>query len=132
MNIPESIRIGGVEFAVVFEPFLSNDSGNELMGQIRHQQGVIALSENVGMCQDVACMTLLHEILHALARHFDLEMEDEETIVDAFARGMFQVLQDNAGRLFDLKKEGCDLAETVSYIDGSVILNRMRTGELDD
>ena len=131
MNIPESIRIGGMEYAVIREPFLSNENRHELMGQIRYQQGVIALSENVEMCHDAACMTLLHEILHGLARHFDLEIENEETVVDAFARGLFQVLQDNGDRLFDVK-EDCDVAETVDYTHGAVILNRMRTGELDD
>lgn len=130
MNIPESIRIGGVEYGIVFEPFLSNENGHELLGQIRYQQGIIALSENAEMCHDVACMTLLHKVLHGVARHFDLALEDEETIVDAFARGLFQVLQDNADRLFDLK-EGTDVAETVAHVDGAVILNRMRTGEID-
>lgn len=131
MNIPESIRIGGVEYAVVYEPFLSDDNGHELMGQIRYQQGVIALSENIGMCQDVACMTLLHEILHGLARHFDLALEDEETVVDSFARGLFQVLQDNADRLFDLKKEGCDFAETVASGDGLAVRVGMFADEAD-
>ena len=131
MNIPESIRIGGVEYAIVNEPFLSDETGHELMGQIRYQQGVIALSENVEMCHDAACMTLWHEILHGLARHFALEIENEEAVVDAFARGLFQVLQDNADRLFD-RKEGCDVAETVTRIDDTVSLYGMRTGELDD
>lgn len=130
MKIPEKVRIGGVEYAVKREPFMS-DGGHELMGQIRYQAGVIALSENVGMCHEVACMTLWHEILHGLARHFDLKLENEEAIVDAFARGVFQVLQDNADRLFDLK-EGCNVAETVTHIDDTVTLYGMRTGELDD
>lgn len=125
MNIPESIRIGGVEYGIVFEPFLSNENGHELLGQIRYQQGIIALSENAEMCHDVACMTLLHEVLHGLARHFDLALEDEETIVDAFARGLFQVLQDNADRLFDLK-EGPDIAKDYTRIDGSRIISGMQ------
>lgn len=130
MNIPESVRIGGMEYAVIREPFLSNENGHELLGQIRYQQGVIALSENVEMCHDAACMTLLHEILHGLARHFDLEIENEETVVDAFARGLFQVLQDNGDRLFDVK-EGCDVAETGTRIDDTVSLYGMRTEELE-
>ena len=130
MNIPESIRIGGVEYGIVFEPFLSDESGHELMGQIRYQKGEIALSENLEMCHDVTCITLLHEVLHGIARHFDLEVEEKESVIDAFARGLYQILQDNDNRLFDLK-EGTDVAETVAHVDGAVILNRMRTGEID-
>ena len=50
------------------------------------------------------CITLLHEILHGIRNHAGLEIEDEEAIVDMFARGIYQVLQDNGERLFDLKK----------------------------
>lgn len=103
MKLPDSIRIGGVEYTVITEPFLS-DEGRELMGQIRFQNSIIALSENVDMSHEVACITLWHEIMHGIVNHFGLDLEDEEQIVDTFARGVFQVLQDNAGRLFDLKE----------------------------
>ena len=103
MNIPESIRIGGVEYAVTREPFLSLD-GRELCGMIDYLQGVIALSDNVGMSHDKECLTLWHEIFHGIAHHFDLDLEDEENVVELFARGVYQVLQDNGGRLFDLKE----------------------------
>jgi hypothetical protein len=37
-------------------------------------------------------------------RLMGLECDNEEEIVDAFARGFYMVLQDNGGRLFDLKE----------------------------
>lgn len=103
MKLPDSVRIGGVEYSVVTEPFLS-DGGRELMGQIHFQHGIIALSENVEMSHETACLTLWHEIMHGIVNHFGLELEDEEQIVDTFARGVYQVLQDNGGRFFDLKE----------------------------
>ena len=99
MNIPESIRIGGVEYAVTYEPFLSMD-GRELCGMIDYQQNVISLSENVGMSHERQCLTLWHEIMHGVLNHFDLDLEDEERVVEIVARGVYQVLQDNMSRLF--------------------------------
>lgn len=31
-----------------------------------------------------------------------LEIENEEAVIEMFAKGIYQVLQDNGGRLFDL------------------------------
>ena len=103
MKIPEKVRIGGMEYAVRREPFLSLD-GQELMGMIRFQEGVIALSEHAGMCHEVAGKVLWHEICHGIVHNFGMELEEEEEIVEMFARGIYQVLQDNGGRLFDLKE----------------------------
>lgn len=103
MKIPESVRIGGQEYAVVYEPVLVDD-GKELCGQIRYMKGEIALSEGCDMGHDAQCQTLLHEILHGIARFFNAEIEDEETVIDMFAKGLYQVLQDNESRLFDLKE----------------------------
>ena len=44
MKIPESIRIGGVEFAITIEPRL-NDGQRLLAGQIRHMACQIAIAE---------------------------------------------------------------------------------------
>lgn len=116
MNIPESIRIGGVEYAVTREPFLSLD-GRELCGMIDYQQGVIALSDNVAMSHDKECLTLWHEIFHGIAHHFDLDLEDEENVVELFARGVYQVLQDNSGRLFNLREDCFIQSETIFFGD---------------
>ena len=107
MKIPESIRIGGIEYAVVREPFLSLE-GHELCGMIDYQQNVIALSDRVDMSHERECLTLWHEIFHGIVNHFGLELENEEQVVEMFARGVYQVLQDNGGRLFDLKEVAVD------------------------
>lgn len=103
MNIPKSVRIGGVEYEVRYEPNLRLD--NKLCyGAINYDNSVITLSETDGTGHQMRCITLLHEILHGIRNHAGIEIEDEETVVDMFARGMYQVLQDNGGRLFDLKE----------------------------
>lgn len=111
MKIPESVRIGGVEYAIINEPFLISD-GQELCGQIQYQECVISLSDHAGMSHEMQCLTLWHEIMHGIANHFDMDLEDEEKVIEQFARGVYQVLQDNGGRFFDLTEE-CNFEETV-------------------
>ena len=103
MKIPESVRIGGVEYAIRYEKNL-RDGNNLLLGQISYDDCHIALSETDGTSHQKRCQTLWHEILHGIRDHAGLEIENEEEIVDMFAKGIYQVLQDNGGRLFDLKE----------------------------
>jgi hypothetical protein len=49
------------------------------------------------------CITLLHEILHGIRENSGIDVKNEEDVVEMFARGIYQVLQDNGKRLFDLK-----------------------------
>lgn len=102
MKIPEKIRIGGVEFDVVVEPRL-NDGQRMLAGQIRYMECQIAIAEESS--HEYRCLSLWHEIMHGIEDQAQLDLgEQKERIIEAFARGVYQVLQDNGGRLFDLEK----------------------------
>lgn len=103
MKIPDSVRIGGVEYEVFDNQPSLNDGENLLYGQIDYRESVIRLSDLCGGYH-MKCITLLHEILHGIRNHAGLEIENEEDVVDMFARGLYQVLRDNGGRLFDLKE----------------------------
>ena len=103
MKIPESVRIGGVEYEIRYKGNLRD--GTELLyGQISYDDCHITLSESDGTSHQKRCQTLLHEILHGIRNHAGLEIENGEEIVDMFAKGIYQALQDNGGRLFDLKE----------------------------
>lgn len=108
MKLPEKIRIGGVEYPLVWIENL-NDGVRMCYGQIDYDECVIRMSTSSGTGQQHQCITLLHEILHGIRNHAGLEIEDEEAVVDMYAKGLYQVLQDNAARLFDInatKKDG--------------------------
>lgn len=114
MKIPESIRVGGLEFSVVRE-YRMNDGLKMLAGQIRPMDCVIAIAEE---CRhEYACLSLWHEIMHAIEEQAQLELgEERERIIEAFARGVYQVLQDNGERLFDIERKipvmkTCDSSE---------------------
>lgn len=103
MKIPESVRIGGVEYEVLENQHFLNDGQNLLLGEIDYHDSIIKLSD-MTQGHQMKCITLLHEILHGIRYHAGLKIEDEESVVDMFARGIYQVLQDNDARLFDLIK----------------------------
>lgn len=104
MKIPESIRIGGVEYAVVYTPNL-NDGVHLAYGHIDYENCVIELSDTAGTAHEKRCLILWHEILHGIREHNGMEIENEEAVVEMFARGIYQVLQDNGGRLFDIVRD---------------------------
>ena len=110
MKIPESVRIGGIEHTVVRERRLNNGE-NLLCGQIRYMDCRITIEAECS--HEYACLTLWHEILHGIENQMQLDLGGNgEHIIEAFARGVYQVLQDNGGRLFDLTAR-----ELTSYPD---------------
>lgn len=104
MKIPELIRIGGVDYSIVDTVGL-NDGTTVAYGHIDYQKSVIELNPDIQDHQK-KCLTLWHEIVHGIAEHanIDLVESDEEAIVDTIAKGVYQVLQDNGGALFDMCK----------------------------
>lgn len=103
MKIPESIRIAGVEYEVRYVPHLNNGT-NLAYGHIDYENSVIELSDTLGTEHQKRCKILWHEILHGIVENNGMQIENEEDIVDMFAKGIYQVLQDNGARLFDLQK----------------------------
>lgn len=101
MKIPRSIRIGGVEYEIAYTPNL-NDGATLAYGYISYENCKIELSATDGTGHQKRCQTRWHEILHGIRNHAGLKIENEEEVVDMFAKGIYQVLQDNGARLFDL------------------------------
>ena len=103
MKLPESVRIGGVEYPVVYVDNLNNGT-NLAYGHIDYDNCRIELSNTDGTAHEKRCIVLWHEILHGIRNHAGLEIKNEEDVVDMFAKGIYQVLQDNGKRLFDVKE----------------------------
>lgn len=101
MKLPESVRIGGVEYPVVYVDNLNNGT-NLAYGHIDYDNCRIELSNTDGTAHEKRCIVLWHEILHGIRNHAGLEIKNEEDVVDMFAKGIYQVLQDNGKRLFDI------------------------------
>lgn len=94
--INDKVRIGGIDFTILRMPRLLSDTDELLCGQIDNLASLIRINSDIS--QDMQNITLLHEILHGIAQHALLELgDDEETIIDVFARGLYQVHKDNPG-----------------------------------
>ena len=104
MKIPDSIRINGVEYKIVYTPYLNNGT-NLAYGHIDYENCLIELSETCGTSHEKRCLTLWHEILHGIRESNGMEIEKEEEIVEMFSRGIYQVLQDNGRRFFDIASD---------------------------
>ena len=104
MKIPAEVRIGGVEYTVVEDCPSLNDGQNLLYGEIDYRDSEIRLTDIVKGHQ-TKCITLWHEILHGIFEHACLHPENEEQVVEILSKGIYQVLQDNGGTLFDIKEQ---------------------------
>lgn len=100
MKIPKSVRVGGVDYDVEIAHALDK------FGEVH---GLITLDENlieVRRCgsKDFMVQTFLHELLHAIQYHIGAEFSDKEAenerIIDAIAKSLYMVMQDNPG-IFD-------------------------------
>lgn len=100
MKIPASIRINGVDYDVLFEERL-NTGTHMAHGYVDFEGSYIKLNPD-SQGHQYMCITLWHEILHAIIHNAQLELPDEEHTVRALSAGIYQVLQDNGRRLFDL------------------------------
>lgn len=119
MKIPNKIRIAGVEYDVLYEPTL-RDGGSVLFGRIDYERMQILLSEESNRNHQRYCLTLLHEVLHGIVEANGMEVEREEAVIEMFARGLYQVLQDNGGRLFDLEKEELEVVNASNEIEVNI------------
>ncbi|MBO5917862.1 MAG: hypothetical protein J6Q14_03745 [Oscillospiraceae bacterium] len=104
MKIPSEVRIAGVDYLVAIREGL-NDGETMLRGQIQFDKSYINLNPNQGHQQ--MSQTLIHEVLHGIFYHYGIELEEkkEEEVVERLTHGLYQVLQDNARKLFDIVPE---------------------------
>ncbi len=104
MKIPNEVRIAGVDYLVTIREGL-NDGENMLCGQIQFDKSYINLSPTQGHQQ--MSLSLIHEILHGIFFHYGIEMKKkkEEEVVERLTHGLYQVLQDNGRKLFDIVPE---------------------------
>lgn len=95
MQIPNEVKIGGLNFKVVSSDETIILNARQCKGMIDYEFHTIKIDNTL---QDVQGQeqTFLHEVLHGIIydRKIDLQ-DDEEDIVDDIAIGLHQVIKDN-------------------------------------
>lgn len=119
MKIPDSIRIGSMDYKVelVNAPLVLD--GKEVCGMIEYMNHTIKVRTD---CNDIQAQeqTFLHEIVHGIIyeRNLDIRNSDEETIVDEIATSLHQIIRDNPiifkqPRYYEVKNSVGEVVKTV-------------------
>lgn len=92
-DLPKNVKVGWCDYRV--EVFDHREAvGRQRTGETSHTEGVIRVEMQFGTRQ--AASTMLHEIMHAVARlWFHEEERREEDVVQAFQHGICTVWRDN-------------------------------------
>ncbi|WMM24064.1 hypothetical protein RBU61_14185 [Tissierella sp. MB52-C2] len=96
MNLPDKIVISGMEYKVIItdEPLFCDNI--RAYGHINFDKKQILIDKTLRDSQG-HIQTLIHEIIHGIVydREINLKHDDEETIVDQLAKGLYQTLKDS-------------------------------------
>ena len=94
MQIPDTIRIGSIEYEVEDKEMLVL-GGQQCYGMIDFEQSKIFLDTTLTSRQRLE-QTFLHEIVHSLLYHRSLKEEAQnEVLVDEIAVALHQLIKDN-------------------------------------
>lgn len=93
MNIPDVIRIGSVDYDVIYKEELY-DNGQQLMGCINFMENEILLDDKCQKRQSLE-LTLLHEIIHGMLYSVQSEHTYNETLIEEISKALHQVIRDN-------------------------------------
>lgn len=101
MKIPNKVKIGGYLYTVdrPEEPFVSGTSVCDGIHDFARQEIKVAKTGT----QSYQNTVFLHEICHGIIAHYcssDSGSFDEERFVEAFSKGLYQVITDNP-EIFD-------------------------------
>lgn len=96
MQIPDSIRIGSIDYEVVKSPQALLYGGQQCYGLCDFENSQIMLDVGVTSKQRLE-QTFLHEVVHALLHSRSLKEETcNEELVDEIAWALHQLIKDNA------------------------------------
>jgi hypothetical protein len=91
MRIPETVKIGPYDYAVVYEDNLRADDDCRLLGQADHMALTIRLRSE--QLPQITQETFLHEVLHCIEHVYGMNLKERE--INLFSVGLFAALRDN-------------------------------------
>jgi len=119
MNIPKKIRIGSMDYEIIYceSPLIVDNK--VCFGSMDYDKKTIKIAKGMQNIQGEE-ETFLHEIFHAVCaeRNFTYAANDDETITEELARGWHQVIRDNQELFLPCSFNIC---ETLKNDDGKGI-----------
>ena len=102
MKIPNKVKIGTVEYKIlekdiekidVFNIGKTLDGENYKMGECHLVYGEISVIDKLK--PDIKWHTVMHEIAHAMIRHYGIKTENEENTCNFISAVVLQFINDN-------------------------------------
>lgn len=95
MNIPDKIKISGIDYKVIKTEGPLVVDGHQAYGMIDYNNRVIKLDTKLQDEQGIKS-TFIHEVLHGIAFDRQIDWESgEENIIEQLTRGIYSLLKDN-------------------------------------
>lgn len=92
MDIPKTIKVGGIIYTVEEKPFVEIDQDRNYQGACLYQKTQIEILDSLS--EDRKEQTLIHEVTHAIFYEAGFEEQDED-MINRVAIVLHQVLKDN-------------------------------------
>jgi len=89
---PYRFKVGYTIYEIRYPPFMemSDDDGADCFGR-HHEHGLIEISSSYS--EEEQRVTLLHEFIHALSRHYGFELN--ESVIRGLSHALFEAFQNN-------------------------------------
>lgn len=94
MIIPKQVKIGGSIYQVNITKKTILINGRACYARIDYDNHQIDVNKKYGDEQQRQ-MSFLHEVFHGIVHDRNIKLKDEEKVVEAFARGLHQIIMDN-------------------------------------
>ncbi len=92
----EKVRVGCFIYDVnITDDPIIVENKSDYTGLIDYHRNIISIKS--GLSKDNQEEILFHELMHAIKSYFEISFtqDDEEKIIDCFAKGIYQILKDN-------------------------------------
>lgn len=91
----DKIKVGYKNYELVKEERVFDNNNQELYGEINYDVETIRISKRFS--KNLQNQAILHELIHAIADRYQLDINKDERTVDLLAAGIYELILDNTG-----------------------------------
>lgn len=91
------IKVGYKNYNIVHEKEVLDDEKEECFGLIEYDNETIRISDKYP--RNMQMQTIVHELVHAVADKYHLEINKSEREIDCMANGIYEIILDNPEKI---------------------------------